>query len=29
MATCTTVRIEVMNMNRDFLTFVVARLREG
>ena len=28
MATYTTVRIEVMNMNRDFLTFVVARLRE-
>ena len=28
MATCTTVHVEVMSMNYDFLTFVVARLRE-
>ena len=28
MATCTTVRVEVMNMSYDFLTFIVARLRE-
>ena len=28
MATCTTVRVEGMNMNCDFLSFVVARLCE-
>ena len=27
MATCTTVRVEVMNMSYDFLTFIVARLQ--
>ena len=27
-ATCTTVRVEVTNMNCDFLTFVVAKLQE-
>ena len=26
MATCTTVRVEVMNMSYDFLTFIVARV---
>ena len=26
MATCTMVRVEVMNMSYDFLTFIVARL---
>ena len=28
MATCTTIRVEVMNMSYDFLTFIVAKLRE-
>ena len=28
MATCTTVRVEVTNTSYDFLTFIVARLRE-
>ena len=28
MATCTTVRVEVMNMSYDLLTFIVARLRD-
>ena len=28
MATCTTVCVEVMNMSYDFLTFIIARLRE-
>ena len=28
MATCTTVHVEVMNMSYDFLTFIVARLRD-
>ena len=28
MATCTTVHVEVMNMSYDFLTFIIARLRE-
>ena len=28
MATCTTVRVEVTNMSYDYLTFIVARLRE-
>ena len=27
-ATCTMVRVEVTNMNHDFLTFVFAKLRE-
>ena len=28
MATSTTVRVEVINMSYDFLTFIVARLHE-
>ena len=28
MATFTTVRVEVMNMRYDFVTFIVARLRD-